>query len=111
MKLRKNGSYSGPKGCGKTLVLSHVLHFFHTSPDFVVVNFGNLYKWLYKNFDVEKSSRDPKLFDHVVDSQMLLTHFKDFNAGKLEGLSTHQTYVWSPRSAGGGGWTWEDSAY
>jgi len=86
----------GQKGVGKSLTLSHLLCYGHQE-GFVVLNFGWIKRWLNRYDDVQASIYKPGRIDHVVNSSIILKHFKQANSDRLSQCVTHRDYSWSAR--------------
>lgn len=86
----------GRLGCGKSITLSHILHFGHVD-GWVVLPLLGLKTWLKRYYEVAPSTYTTGSIDHTHNANYFLRNFKQANPGKLEGCVTHREYVWSVR--------------
>jgi len=86
----------GQHGVGKTLTLSHMIHWGHAS-GFITMPFPWIKKWMTRYYETAPSTYRPNSVDHVNNASVFMKNFKQANTEALENCVTHKEYVWSVR--------------
>lgn len=88
----------GDNGVGKSLTLSHILHF-GLQQGFVLVHVPWVPNWFKKPKEVANSARKEGFIDLPFDAAAWLVHFKTQNSKIMSqlDLKTTKDYVWSKR--------------
>lgn len=96
----------GRDGCGKSLTLSHLLHYGHEQ-GFVLVHVPWVPNWFKKPKECANSTTREGCIDLPIDAAAWLIHFKAQNAHLLPSLDLRCTrdYVWSKRETTAAGAT------
>nr|CAG4644781.1 EOG090X05V1 [Leptodora kindtii] len=97
----------GNIGTGKSLLLTHILHYGHTSGQ-LLVHIPWAPNWFRKSKEVVPSTTRPDKFDSPVESVEWLKHFLSQNGSLLQqlNLKTTETYTWSKREVTEEGSSW-----
>ncbi|XP_071447228.1 small ribosomal subunit protein mS29 [Hetaerina americana] len=107
MEYMKAADYSGPairyvlfgkSGCGKSVSLSHILHFGLVS-GFLLIHVPWVPNWFRRCKESSNSTTKDGYIDLPLDAAAWLIHFKNQNAPLLEklNLTIGKEYVWSKR--------------
>ncbi|XP_072037918.1 small ribosomal subunit protein mS29-like [Amphiura filiformis] len=93
----------GKKGSGKTMSLSHIIHYCH-SQGWLIVHLPDASQMNYKfkfdyidNYSYKDSTPYECMYDQPVYAAEWLAHFKQRNHKFLSEITTTEAYVWSKR--------------
>ncbi|RZF34546.1 hypothetical protein LSTR_LSTR013260 [Laodelphax striatellus] len=89
----------GKPGCGKTMTITHVLHFAHLS-GFIVAHIPWVWNWYRRSrIQAVSSESKPGLVNLPIEAMTWLKYFLSQNEEIIikSNLRTSKEYVWSPR--------------
>uniref|UniRef100_A0A8C1UW32 Small ribosomal subunit protein mS29 n=1 Tax=Cyprinus carpio TaxID=7962 RepID=A0A8C1UW32_CYPCA len=86
----------GDVGTGKTMCLSHALHYCYTQ-GWLIVHIPDAHLWVKNCKELLPSSSRPSRFDQPIQASQWLKNFKITNERFLSKIKTTQQYVWTKR--------------
>uniref|UniRef100_A0A8C1ERE1 Small ribosomal subunit protein mS29 n=1 Tax=Cyprinus carpio carpio TaxID=630221 RepID=A0A8C1ERE1_CYPCA len=86
----------GDVGTGKTMCLSHALHYCYTQ-GWLIVHISDAHLWVKNCKELLPSSSRPSRFDQPIQASQWLKNFKITNERFLSKIKTTQQYVWTKR--------------
>uniref|UniRef100_A0A672KJ85 Small ribosomal subunit protein mS29 n=1 Tax=Sinocyclocheilus grahami TaxID=75366 RepID=A0A672KJ85_SINGR len=88
----------GDIGTGKSMSLSHALHYCYTQ-GWLIVHIPDAHLWVKNCKELLPSSSRPSRFDQPIQASQWLKNFKITNEGFLSKIKTTQQYVWTKRES------------